>query len=371
MRIALAIVLALHGLIHFMGFAKAFDLARLDALTQPISRPMGVLWLVAGLLLLAADLTLFAAPRWFWLVAVLALVASQLVIVTAWSDARFGTLANLLVAACALYGAFAWGPFGLAGEYRRVVADAVARQPPPAPPITEADLAPLPALVQGYLRYAGVVGQPRPRAFRARFRGRIRGAADAPWMTFVAEQHNFYDPPRRFFWMDATRGGLPVDVFHRFDDAGASMRVRLLSLITMVDQRGEAMTRTETVTLLNDMAIFAPGTLVDPTIRWHELDARRVEATYTSGPNTIRAVLVFDDAGALVDFTSDDRPALATDGATLLPQRWSTPIAEYRPQGPLRLASRGEGRYAPASGEYAYIEMSEIEVTNEITEPPR
>lgn len=371
MRIALALLLALHGLIHLLGFAKAFDLARLDALTQPISRPMGVLWLAAGLLLLAADLALFAAPRWFWLVAVIGLVTSQIVIVTAWSDARFGTLANILVALAALYGAFAWGPFGLRDEYRRVVADAIARQPPPAPPITDADLAPLPGLVQRYLHYAGVVGQPRPRAFRARFTGRIRGAADAPWMDFVGEQHNFYDPPRRYFWMDATRGGLPVDVLHRYDDAGASMRVRLLSLLTMVDQRGEAMTRTETVTLFNDMALFAPGTLVDPGIRWRELDGRSVEATYTNGPHTVRAVLSFDESGALVDFTSDDRPALAADGATLLPQRWSTPIAEYRPQGPLRLASRGEGRYAPASGEYAYIEMSGIEVTNEVTEIPR
>jgi hypothetical protein len=185
-------------------------------------------------------------------------------------------------------------------------------------------------------------------------------------MPFVAEQHNFFDPPRRYFWMDATRGGLPVSGLHAYGEAGASMRVRLLSLVPVVDQKGPEMTRTETVTILNDMCIFAPSTLVDPSIRWKELDARSVEATFAIGPHTIRAVLIFDDSGALADFWSDDRPSLAADGVTLVPQRWSTPVSDYRRQGPLRLASRGEGRYAAPSGDYAYIEFDGIEVSADL-----
>jgi hypothetical protein len=86
--------------------------------------------------------------------------------------------------------------------------------------------------------------------------------------------------------------------------------------------------------VFNDMCFFAPGSLLDPSIRWRELEARTVEATYTNGPHTVRAELVFDDSGALVDFRSDDRPALAEDGKTLLSQRWSTPVREYRAMGP-------------------------------------
>ena len=58
-----------------------------------------------------------------------------------------------------------------------------------------------------------------------------------------------------------------------------------------------------------------------PSVRWRGLDARSLEATCTTGPHTSRAVLVVDDSGALVDFWSDDRPALAEDGRTMLPQR--------------------------------------------------
>ncbi len=185
-------------------------------------------------------------------------------------------------------------------------------------------------------------------------------------MPFSAEQVNFYDPPRRYFWMEATRGGLPVDGLHAYGEADASMRVRLLSMFPVVDRGGPEMMRTETVTILNDICLFAPGRLIDPAIRWREIDADSVEATYTNGPHTVRAILVFDDAGALVDFWSDDRPALAEDGRTMLPQRWSTPIRDYRAMGPYRLATRGEGRYAAPEGEYAYIEMAVNEVSTEI-----
>jgi len=368
MRIAFTSLITVHALIHVMGFAKAFGLASLAQLKMPISRPMGVLWLVAAVLIITAALLLFAAPRWFWLVGLAGLVASQIAIVASWGDARFGTIANIVLLAAVIYGAFAWGPFGLRAEYERLVRDGTSRMASSARPpnITEADLAALPPLVQRYLRFAGVVGTPKVQGFRARMTGRIRGSATAPWMPFVAEQYNFYDPPRRYFWMEATRGGLPVDGLHAYGETDASMRIRLLSLVPVVRVEGPQMMRSETVTLLNDACLFAPGSLLDLPIRWRELDARSVEATYTNGPHTIRAVLVFDESGALANFWSDDRPALAEDGKTLLPQRWSTPIRDYRAMGPYRLASRGEGRYAAPDGEYAYIEIEVNEVTTEV-----
>ena len=47
-------VLAVHGVIHLMGFAKAFGYGKLRQLTQPISRAGGVAWLVAASLVLVS-----------------------------------------------------------------------------------------------------------------------------------------------------------------------------------------------------------------------------------------------------------------------------------------------------------------------------
>lgn len=368
MRLAFAALLAVHALIHLLGFVKAFGLAPVRSLALPIARPAGALWLAAAVLMLAAAVVLVAAPRAYWLVGAVAVVASQIAIATAWRDARFGTIANVLALLAVVYGASAWGPFGLEAEYRERTSRRLTEEST-APLVTEAELAPLPASVQRYLRFAGVVGQPHVRAFRVRFTGRIRSGPDAPWMPVHGEQHNFVDPPTRLFSMEATMRGLPVDALHVYDEGGARMRVKVLSLFPVVDAKGEAFTKTETVTLLNDMALMAPATLLDRAIVWRELDAHQVEATYTLGPHTVRAVLLFGDDGALASFWSDDRPALAPDGVTFLPQRWSTPVGAYRTKGPFRLVSRGEARYAAPSGEYAYIELDELDIAYDLRAP--
>jgi hypothetical protein len=365
MRVAFTLVLTLHALIHLMGFAKGFGCAALPQLVIPISRPTGLLWLLATLLLLAAAVALWAAPRAFWVLGAAGLVVSQAVIVASWGDARWGTLANGVLLAAVVYAAFAWGPFGLRADYTQRCSQALGvLGAQPASVVTEADLAPLPPPVQRYLRFAGVVGQPRVQHFQVRMTGRIRSAADAPWMPFTAEQTSVIHPPQRYFFMQATRAGLPIDGLHAYGEDGASMRIRLLSMFTLVDLKGPVLTRTETVTVLNDMAIMAPAALMDAAIRWRQIDGQQVEATFSNGPNEVRAVLVFDaSTGALADFWSDDRPALAADGVTLQPQRWSTPVGAYRQQGAWRLASRGEARYAAPDGDYAYAEFDGIEVT--------
>jgi len=243
-----------------------------------------MLWLLAGALLLCSVPVLWLAPRWFFLVGLAGALLSQAAIIASWGDAKFGTVANLLVLALAAHGAVAFGPLGLRAEYERLVRGAMAEVSArdARSPISEQDLASVPPQVQRYLRFAGVVGTPRPAGFRARMAGRIRGAADAPWMPFVAEQHNFFDPHRCYFFLEARRGGLPVDGLHVYGKSDASMRVRLLSLFPVVDVLGAEMMRGETVTVFNDLCLFAPGCLLDPDIRWREIGPECVEVTFSN-----------------------------------------------------------------------------------------
>jgi hypothetical protein len=124
----------------------------------------------------------------------------------------------------------------------------------------------------------------------------------------------------------------------------------------MVDARGPVITRAETVTLFNDLCFFAPGELVRPSVSWESVDAHTARARYTLGPNTISATLYFNDAGELVDFSSEDRSTDPTV-ATPTPQRWTTPARAYRQMGPARLPTRAETRWHPASGAWAYGEF--------------
>jgi hypothetical protein len=355
-RTVFILVLALHGLIHLMGFAKAFGYAELPQLAQLISRPVGLLWLFAALLLLATSAALPLWPRGWWLVGLFAFVASQGVIASSWGDARYGTIANIVLLAGVIYGFASRGPLSLRAAYENDTRDAQAAAAS-SENLAESDLAALPVPVQRYLRRTGVVGKPRVRNFRATWTGRMRATGSDPWMSFTAEQFNSLDPICRYFKMDATMGGIPVDVLHSFDKGGARFRVKLLSLIKKVDAKGAELTRTETVTLFNDLCVLAPGALVSPSISWEPIDAHAAKASFTLRNNVIRAVLRFNDLGDLIDFESEDRLAGSPDGRTFTAMGWSTPVRDYAQMGPARVSTRAEVRWHPASGAFTYGEF--------------
>ena len=186
----------------------------------------------------------------------------------------------------------------------------------PTVPVTEADLAALPPLVQTYLRRTGTVGQPRVHNVRTRWRAQMRTAPGAPWMRARAVQHNFFDEPRaRFFLMEASRYGVPFVALHRYVGAAATMNVRAASLVDVVEARGPEIDQAETVTMFNDMCVIAPARLVDADVTWQELDGHSVRGAFTNAGHTITAELSFDAQGDLVDFVSDDR-YLSADGKT-------------------------------------------------------
>jgi hypothetical protein len=157
--------------------------------------------------------------------------------------------------------------------------------------------------------------------------------------------------------MRAVMKGLPVDIYHRFVASSATFRVRLLSLVTMVHAKGPVMDQSETVTILNDLCMFAPTALLDRDVLWISSDRSSAVVAFTRGAHTVRAELRFNDAGELVDFVSDDRSRASSNGKTFTAERWSTPLSEYRNFGNRRLASRGKTLTHAPEGTFAYGEF--------------
>ena len=287
------IVLTAHSLIHLMGAAKGFGWAKVDQLREPIGALAGVGWVVAGLLVLTtAGMVAVRAPTWWWAVALAAAVASQAMVLTSWGDAKAGTVANAILVLAALLGFAALGPGSYHAEWDRRSTEVLQSVAQPGGVLTESDLDGLPAPVALYIRRTGALGKPKVVSLSAEMHGRIRSGPSESWMTFRAKQVSTFGPrPQRLFYLDASRGGLPVTVFHVFDDHSATMRGKLLSLIPILDSSGAEMDRGETVTIFNDLVVFAPAAIPDAGISWKLLDTRRVQGTFTRGDQTVSFLL--------------------------------------------------------------------------------
>lgn len=359
MRYAFAFLLLIHGLIHLMGFAKAFNYAEISQLTQPISKTSGILWLLAAVLFaVATSLVLLQKDAW-WMFAAPALVLSQYLIVTSWQDAKFGSIANVVVLAAVVLGYGAWNYHR---QYEQEVNLGLQRSKElPVSLLTETDLQHLPTPVQQYLRYVGAVGKPKIRHFKLVFEGKIRKNEQSEWMPFTSEQYNFMEPATRLFFMDATMKHLPVAGFHSFKNGEAFMDIRLLSLFKVQYQSGKEMGIAETVTFFNDMCCMAPATLIDKRVQWLETDGNKVKAAFTNNGITIEAWLHFNEQGQLIDFVSEDRFAASDDGQMLrIP--WSTPLKNYTNLHGVLLPAYAETIYHYPEGDLCYGTFSVVDV---------
>jgi len=339
MRMAFFLLVLGHGLIHLLGFVKAFGLFDVILLTQPISKPFGVVWLLAFLLfVLAAIRFTFKNSHW-WLFGILAVVTSQFLIILFWPDAKFGTLANGIILIAALIG-YATSRYYVTYQdaVKTGLQQATYFQPSD---LTETDIRHLPEPVQKYLRFTGCLNKPKVNNFKVAFTGKIRKDEQSEWMPFTSEQHNFMHTPTRLFFMKAAMKGLPVAGYHCFGKGDAWMDIRLLSLFRVQYQEGLEMNVSETVTFFNDMCCLAPATLIDRRIKWLEVESNRVKASFTHNQITVSAWLYFNEQGALTNFISDDR--YSAEAGKQLP--WSTPLKDYQPINGYHLMRNAEAIY--------------------------
>jgi hypothetical protein len=257
----------------------------------------------------------------------------------------------------------------LRARWERAVTAEFAAQPlgPAAPALTSGDIAELPAPIRRYVERSGAIGRPRPQNMRVVLDAEMYRKPGDPPMRAVSVQYSFFARPSRLFLMEARMFGLPVRALHVYRREQATFTVRVASLVNMVDLHGDEMSAGETVTVLNDLCLMAPGALVDPRLTWEPVDDRTAAVIFANGRHRVAATLVFNDRDELVDFWSDDRPEAR--GGRLVPGRWSTPVSEYRDVGRLHLVHRGSAVYARPDGPFTYGIFSLRSIRYDVTGP--
>ena len=112
----LIFVIFMHGIIHFIGFAKAFNYGKITQITAAISKPIGMLWLLTTILFIATTI-LFLLKKDAWLLfGFIAVIISQILIFTVWKDAKFGTITNVIILVV-LY--LNWGSYRFEKVYQK------------------------------------------------------------------------------------------------------------------------------------------------------------------------------------------------------------------------------------------------------------
>ena len=226
--------------------------------------------------------------------------------------------------------------------------------------LKEEDILNLPLPVQQYLKYVGVIDSPKVYSYTVDFTGLFKMDEDKDFAPMTANQTSYQKDLTRLFYMKLKYKGFKVAGLHHLVDGQAVMEIKLLDLIKVVDERGDAMNQAEMVTMLNDMALFAPATLIDERITWETLDDNHVVATFTNRSYSVQATLVFNEEGQLINFISDDRYATINGQSETV--RWTTPITEYKKINGFMLPHKGSAIWNYEDRQFEYIKLNIIQI---------
>ncbi len=220
--------------------------------------------------------------------------------------------------------------------------------------VGEEHLAGLPAAVQRYLTYSGIVGKPWVDTVRLKYRGQFRLAADKPWLGVEADQVYRTNPPG-FQWKARFKvAGLPLMYGQdTYKDGQGHMVGKLAGLFTLFDAQGDEMMQGTMLRYLQEMSWFPAGYLND-YIRWQAVDDHAADVTYTYGGKSVTGRMFFDDRGRLLNFIA--QRYREHQGSYSL-DTWSTPTVEYATIGGVNLPVAGAGVWQLPQGDLSYIKV--------------
>lgn len=227
----------------------------------------------------------------------------------------------------------------------------------------------LPAPVQRFMTYTGVVGKPMANTVRLKMTGRIRSGPDQPWMPFDANEFYTVSPPTFLWAARASVAGLPLmRVQDHYIDGNGRLGVNVAGLFTLEEATGNDVDQGSLMRYLNEIMWFPTAFLAD-NVTWEAIDNSSARVTLTDRGESVSAVLYFDDEGRMTNFVGERYWSAGTEQSELM--EWSTPISAYGEFEGLRLPVAGEGVWHKNGGDapYTYIELQITDVAYNVPAP--
>ena len=224
--------------------------------------------------------------------------------------------------------------------------------------ITEEAIAELPEPAQRYLRNAGIVGKPIPRLVRVTQKGRIRGSADAQWMTFEARETYSVGPPaflwRAWFPTERTPIVLGRDLYFEARDG---ILMKMLAMFPVADEHGEQLQAAGLMRYLNEMSWF-PAAFLGDNVEILARDTDSFSVRLTDRGIVASAIMFIDEQGRMTNFRAE-----RFNTATRTIQTWETPITDYADYSGYQLPRSGSAIWRAPEGDLTYIELDVTSVS--------
>jgi len=313
MKIVFAVIAVFHGIIHLLGVIKGFRLAESDRFSGDISRTEGFFWLTALLLFLLSVVLLFSGTDRWWIAGLSAVIISQILIILQWQDAKFGTIFNIIMLIVLF---FAFAEWNFNNMVRKEVEEFISAGSSGEKIITEDDIAGLPLVIKKWMYRSNIIGRPLYQIVNLKQEGEMRTSPDGKWMSFHAEQWSSVFKPGFIWKADVSMfPGIFMSGRDKYADGEGNMLIKLLSLITVVDSKGEKINQAAFLRYIGEMVWF-PYAVTNDIYLWEEIDSFTAKISSKQMNTDVSGIYKFTEEGDFLSFQAR-RYYEREEGATL------------------------------------------------------
>lgn len=366
MRIVLIILIGIHGIIHLFGFLKAFGISEFTAISQPISKTFGLVWLLTFFLFAFAVVLLIFHFNYWWIIGFLAVMVSQVLIFNYWSDAKFGTIANLIILVSLI---IAYSNFSftnkIAEERKKLfensqsVSDRV---------IDKESISELPFVVQKWLINSGTIGESPISNVHLVQELKLKMKPDqSEWNYGTAEQYFTVQPPS-FNWSIATQMNSILKVAGRdkFENGNGEMTIKLFSLIPVADAKNHEKVNQATLQRYLAEIVWFPSASLSQYIKWDSLGEYSAKATMEFKGTKGSGEFHFDEKGNFKKFVA----LRYQDSNAKEPTKWTVVATKIEERNGIKIPVECEASWKLESGKWTWLKLKIKDIEYNVKEMP-
>jgi len=352
MKFAFILLTLVHALIHLLGFVKAFQLAELKDFPIQVSKPAGLFWLGAAMMLLTVAIFYYLENKDWWIFAFIGLLISQALIISQWSEAKFGSFPNLIILLVAVIAFFQYN------FEKKVQKETKAhiQNMEEVPTLTAASIQHLPAPVQKWLNRSGLVGNPPLKSVYSEQSYRLKLKPEQKnWYAASAQQLSTVNPPSFIWSVDVQMMPLLFATGRdRFYHGEGEMLIKLLALFPVANEGKNNQINEATLQRFLGEIVWYPSAAIMDYIQWKELDSHSAEATMQIGNSSGSGIFEFDDEGKLIRFSTQ---RYMGSGADAVKKDWIVEVLEHQAFDGILLPSRCSATWRLETGDWTWAEI--------------
>ncbi|PSL07248.1 DUF6544 family protein [Cecembia rubra] len=352
MRYAFLIIIGLHALIHLLGFVKGFQVFDLKDFPLQISKSTGLIWLGAFFILAVTIVFYLIRHPFWWLFGFAGLILSQILIIGQWTDAKFGSIPNIILFLIVII-AFSKFEFERKadGEIKSIL-----NASKPVKPIEEKNLDGLPKAVQRWLKFSGVIGKPGIENLYMEQSYKIKLKPEQEnWYHAKASQTSTSDPPAFVWTVDMQMMPLVFTYGRdRFIQGEGEMLIKLLSFLPVAKDGPNPKINESALQRYIGELVWYPSACTLDQFKWREIDENTAEATMSYLQTEGSGIFEFDEEGKLIRFTAMRYMGSGEDAVKM---EWFVQVLAHREFDGIILPSQCTATWRLESGDWTWAEF--------------